>query len=115
MRITLLSLLIMACAAPNMLADPSLSIRRGYLTAIPMQHPMVTDHDDYFDVYEHGEMKRQIIVVFDPASKRPSDRSRALELTGRIERIDLGGPKGTRKSYSNEVLYVTGWKYIEGI
>lgn len=70
MRITLLSLLIMACAAPNMLADPSLSIRRGYLMAIPMQHPMVTD---------------------------------------------LGGPKGTRKSYSNEVLYVTGWKYINGI
>lgn len=115
MRITLLFLLIMACAAPEMLADPTVSIRRGYLTTIPMQHPMVTDHDDYFDVYEHGEMKRQIIVVFDPASKRPSDRSRALELTGRIERIDLGGPKGTRKSYSNEVLYVTGWKYIEGI
>ena len=84
---------------------------------MPMQHPMVTDHDDYFDVYENGEMKRQIIVVFDPASlsKRPSDRSRTLELIGRIERIDLGGPKGTRKSYSNEVLYVTGWKYINGI
>lgn len=115
MRITLLSLLIMTCAAPAMLADPSVSIRRGYLTIIPMQHPMVTDYDDYFDVYENGEMRRQIIVVFEPSSKKPVDRSRALELTGRIERIDLGGPKGTRKSYSNEVLYVTEWKYIESI
>lgn len=80
-----------------------------------MAHPRITGHDDCFDVYENGEMKRQIIVVFDLDATRPWDRSRALELKGRIERIDFGGAKGTPDSYSNEVLYVTGWKYINGI
>jgi hypothetical protein len=91
-----------------------LEIRTGYLTEMPLQHPRISDRDDYLDLYSAaGEWTGQIIVVFSSDSERPEDRSRPVELKGRIQPIDLGGPSGTKNEYKNVILYVESWRQLE--
>ena len=113
MRVLSVLVFIAGIFVGTLLAEPStLVIRQGYLTSAPMQHPRITDHDDYFDVTENGKTVRQIIVVFDSKLSKPMDRSRRLELKGSLKKINLGGSKHTRKSYKNEILYVSDWIYL---
>ncbi len=109
----LLALLAFGADHGRSQAKKKLDIRIGYLTDQPMNHPRVTDRDDYLDLYDKkGKWKSQIIIVFEADEKAPKDRSRPIRAEGRIKRIDLGGPAGTRGSYTNDVLYVTSWKYV---
>ena len=94
-------------------ANAPAHVCRGYLAAMTMQHPSISERDDYLDLYDKaGKWRRQIIIVFDGGLAAPKDRTRPIEISGEIGRIDMGGPAGTKMGYANDVVVVKSWRYL---
>jgi len=88
--------------------------RIGYLSEMVMQHPSISKRDDYLDLYdEHGNWRTQIIIVFEDSVTPPKDRTKPIEVKGPIGHIDLGGPKGTKREYANDVVFVESWRQMD--
>jgi hypothetical protein len=93
-------------------AQPSLRV--GYLADMAMQHPSISDRDDYLDLYdEKGNWRNQIVIVFEQGVPLPADRTRPVEVNGPVGHIDMGGPPGTKREYANDVFFVETWRYLD--
>ena len=90
------------------------SVRVGYLADMAMQHPSISDRDDYLDLYdEKGNWRNQIVIVFEQGVPPPADRTRPVEIKGPVGRIDMGGPPGTKGEYANDVFFFFSWRYLQ--
>lgn len=94
--------------------DSKLAKRVGYLSVMVMQHPSVSDSDDYLELYDkQGKWLNQIVITFEEGVAAPDDRTRPIEITGELSHIDLGGPKGTKGEYANDAVHVKSWRYLD--
>jgi len=94
--------------------DTKSETRVGYLSEMAMQHPSLSKQDDYLDLYdEHGNWRNQIVIVFEDSVTPPKDRTKPIEVKGPIGHIDLGGPKGTKSEYANDVVFVESWRQLD--
>ena len=94
--------------------DTPSGTRRGYLSELAMQHLSFSDHDDYLDLYdEEGNWRTQIVVIFAENVSTPTDRTRPIEVTGPVVRIERSGPPNTKGSYATDVVVVETWKYVD--
>jgi hypothetical protein len=80
----------------------------GQLASAQMQHPIIEDEQRYLRLPDGGEK----LVVFNEGVELPESQ-RKVELWGKVEEVDLGGPAGTRGSYKNSLLRVQRWSYVE--
>jgi regulator of replication initiation timing len=84
---------------------------RGKMAQFPMQHPMIYRKQEYFDVHdEKGSMTHQIILVI-PKTLGTPESSEEVEVTGTVEKIDLGGEVG-KNTYQGTILHVQSWSYV---
>ena len=115
-RLLLLASLLLLQSCISQKPSATQTMRVGYLASEVMEHPVISDRDDYLDLYDQqGEWRKQIIIVFADALAAPTDRNRPIELKGTLDHIDLGGEPGTRGAYANDVLYVDTWRYLNPI
>lgn len=91
--------------------------RVGFLAELIMQHPIVVSstHEKqfYFDLGERPRSMHQIIVIYPIGMEIPTDSSRQIELTGTIRHISLKGGKVGDGRYSNDILTLKSWQYLE--
>ena len=93
--------------------DSQADTRVGYLSNMAMQHPSISERDDYLDLYDkEGNWINQIVIVFAEGVAPPADRTRPIEIKGSVGHIDMGGPKGTKREYANDVVFVESWRYL---
>lgn len=89
----------------------------GYLATTIEQHPTVAEGgavEAYLDLHDaRGKRLKQVVLVFQPDAARPQDHDRPVEVTGRVQALDLGGPAGTKDSYANEFVFVQSWRYLD--
>ena len=87
--------------------------RKGYLSDSAMQHPSISERDDYLDLYDKkGNWLNQIVIVFAEGVSEPTDRTRPIEVSGFVGNIDMGGPPGTKSEYANDAVVVESWRYL---
>jgi hypothetical protein len=97
---------------------PRWIVYRGFLPTVVLQHPLldVSLHGSYTQFYldiDRGlKAGHQIIVHHRRDMEVPKDREREVEVTGFVRTLSLGGAEGTKESYKNEVLTLTGWRYV---
>jgi hypothetical protein len=95
-------------AKENTAATEQLVRWEGQLASAQMQHPIIEDEQRYLRLPDGGEK----LVVFNEGVELPESQ-RKVELWGKVEEVDLGGPAGTRGSYKNSLLRVQRWSYVE--
>ena len=96
-------------------------MRVGYLAKHVRQHPIVAspgpdggkERQFYLDLGDRPWKGVQIIIVYPHGMKIPREKNRKIELRGKASRISLGGRPGTKRSYSNEVLRLSSWRYLD--
>lgn len=94
--------------------DATPETRVGYLSNMAMQHPSISERDDYLDMYDAaGNWRNQIILVFEKGVDPPQDRTKPVEVKGPVGRIDLGGPESTKDEYANDVVFVESWRQLD--
>jgi hypothetical protein len=112
---TLIACLLVGCGPVRRAAPPA--IRVGYLATSIEQHPTVAEGgaaEAYLDLHDAlGKRLKQIVLVFPPDAVQPQDQDRPVEVTGRVQTLDLGGPAGTKDSYANEFVFVESWRYVD--
>ena len=87
--------------------------RRGYLSDMAMQHPSISERDHYLDLYDKkGNWLNQIVIIFAEGVSVPTDRTRPIEVSGRVGHIDMGGPPGTKSEYANDAVIVESWRHL---
>lgn len=112
---------VVACTAPQQaMAGPEAVRRVGFLAREAVQHPVVPGDLDkpqgqfYFDLGDKpGASKGQIVVVHPAGMKVPGKFNRKIELRGTVGHFSLNGRKRTKGEYSNEVLTLRSWRYLD--
>ena len=81
------------------------------------QHPIEAipgeEEQDYLDAVIDGKPVGQVILIFKKGAESPKDRDRRIEVVGKLKKIDLGGPEGTKNSYKGETIHVRTWRYLD--
>ena len=95
-------------------------IRVGCLTDFEGQNPLVAFPESEFPVQDYLVVRgpnptdlKQIILLFRKGTALPLDRKKPIEVTGKLGKIDLGGPAGTKSEYSSETIQVESWRYLQ--
>jgi len=105
-----------AIEVPNNL--PRWVVYRGFLPKLVLQHPLLGGPlrgaytQFYLDIDRGLKAGRQIVVRHRREMEVPMDGEREIEVTGFVRMLSLGGAEGSKESYRNEVLTLTGWRYV---
>lgn len=84
-----------------------------------LQHPVAPSIDGspkrnhYLDIREDGKVVGQIVVIYGDGVEPPTEHGRMIELTGAVQKVELGGPPGTKGEYRGEVIHVKSWRYVD--
>ena len=96
MRATSCSPMLVLGVLDEVFGNRLVSRQRGGVD-MAMQHPSISDRDDYLDLYDDkGNWRNQIVIVFEKGVTPPEERTKPIEVKGPVGYIDLGGPKGTK-------------------
>ena len=116
----LLAATLAGCATENLKPQADVVARVGFLAEQVMQHPIVTialpgeEQDQfYFDLGDKPGSVKQIIVVYPLGMKIPTELGRKIELTGTLESISFTGGKVGESVYSNDILTLHNWRYLD--
>lgn len=98
---------------------PRWVVYRGRLPRLVLQHPLLDGPFDdgyaqfYLDIDRRLKTERQIVVRYRRDMDVPLDGELEIEVAGIVRTLSLGGAEGTKESYKNEVLTLTGWRYVD--
>ncbi len=81
----------------------------GYFVTSMQQHPIVSKNQAYFS--ETKKMGDETVVSLPENIKAKIDIP--VKICGIKDKINLGGPKGTKNSYKGNVINVNSVKYFE--
>ena len=97
-----------------------ITTRIGFLADNVMQHPLMFEPltgkrqpQFYFDVGDNSNSMNQIIVTYPDGMAIPTEHGKKIELKGTGTTISLGGKPKTKGSYSNGVLALESWRYVD--
>ena len=116
----MLAVFLAGCTTETPESQNEVVTRIGNLPEDVMQHPIVAESlsgekqdQFYFDVDDRKNPVRQIIVVYPDGMAIPTESGRKIKLKGTVSTFAVGGVPGTRGEYTNEVLDLRNWEYLE--
>lgn len=113
------AMFLAGCVTDQPTPQADVVTRVGFLAEQVMQHPIVAgglekkQDQFYFDIGDKPGSMNQIIVVYPVGMKIPTEIGRKVELTGTIESISFKGGKVGNSGYSNDILTLQSWRYLD--